>query len=177
MAASADTADPVIIKKYANRRLYDTESSSYVTLDHIAEMTRAGREFKVVDARTGEDITRSVLTQIIMEEEAHGRTMLPLNFLRQLIAMYGDSMQSLMPDYLEAAMEAFQRNQAQLQRAMTGAMAANPIAEMARRNMEIFAGATAAPKAGGETAADKAEVAELKAELAALREKIDRLGE
>src|SRR3546814_9183989 len=102
MAASAP-GDTVIIKKYANRRLYNTESSSYITLEHLAEMVRAKREFKVVDARTGEDITHNVLTQIIMDQESSGKTMLPANFLRQLIAMYGDSMQGLVPQYLEAS--------------------------------------------------------------------------
>ncbi|MCR5869752.1 polyhydroxyalkanoate synthesis repressor PhaR [Sphingomonas sp. J344] len=91
MKKTAQTDGPVIIKKYANRRLYNTESSSYITLDHLAAMTREGRDFKVVDAKTDEDITHNVLTQIIMEEEARGQTLLPVNFLRQLIALYGDS--------------------------------------------------------------------------------------
>src|SRR3546814_20355930 len=112
MAASAP-GDTVIIKKYANRRLYNTESSSYITLEHLAEMVRAKREFKVVDARTGEDITHNVLTQIIMDQESRGKTMLPANFLRQLIAMSGDSMQGLVPQYLEAPMEAFQPHTSQ----------------------------------------------------------------
>ena len=101
----------VTIKKYANRRLYDTESSTYITLDRLAQMVREGREFEVVDAKTGEDITRQVLTQIIVEEEARGSTMLPINFLKQLIGLYGNSMQNMVPSYLEAAMDAFQRNQ------------------------------------------------------------------
>ena len=105
MAASRSEDDVVIIKKYANRRLYDTESSSYITLERLAEMVRQKREFKVVDAKTGEDITRGVLTQIIMDEEARGSTMLPVNFLRQLISMYGDQMQSVVPQYLEASLE------------------------------------------------------------------------
>ena len=90
---------PVIIKKYANRRLYNTETSSYITLEHLAAMTREGRDFKVVDAKSEEDITHNILTQIIMEEESRGQTMLPVNFLRQLIAMYGDSMQQMVPGY------------------------------------------------------------------------------
>ena len=105
MAASRSDDDVVIIKKYANRRLYDTESSSYITLERLAEMVRQKREFKVVDAKTGEDITRGVLTQIIMDEESRGATMLPVNFLRQLISMYGDQMQSVVPQYLEASLE------------------------------------------------------------------------
>ena len=102
---------PVTIKKYANRRLYNTETSSYITLDHLAAMTREGRDFQVFDARTGEEITRSVLTQIVMEEEATGQTMLPVPFLRQIISMYGDSMQSMVPHYLEASMAAFAEQQ------------------------------------------------------------------
>ncbi|HEY6916770.1 MAG TPA: polyhydroxyalkanoate synthesis repressor PhaR, partial [Allosphingosinicella sp.] len=166
-----------IIKKYANRRLYDTGSSSYITLDHLAAMVREKKEFKVIDAKSGEDITRSVLTQIIMEEESRGSTMLPVNFLRQLIAMYGDSMQNMVPQYLEASLDAFQRNQSQFRDAMAGALssgpfAGGPFAEMARRNMEMFqaamrgaAPAAAPAKAEGDT---KSELADLKAQLAAL---------
>ena len=113
----------VIIKKYANRRLYNTETSSYITLEHLAAMTREGRDFKVVDARTDEDITHNVLTQIIMEEESRGQTMLPVNFLRQLISLYGDSMQAMVPGYLEASMESFRRNQEQFKSAVEGAFA------------------------------------------------------
>ena len=107
----AKSADKVTIKKYANRRLYDTESSSYITLDRLAAMIREGRDFEVVDAKTGEDITHQVLTQIIVDEESRGSTMLPVNFLRQLIGLYGGQMQGAVPPYLEAAMEAFQKNQ------------------------------------------------------------------
>ena len=94
-------SDPVIIKKYANRRLYNTQTSSYVTLDHLCEMVKEGTEFEVRDARTGEDITRSVLTQIIFEEEAKGQSLLPIKFLRQLIRFYGDSLQGFVPGYLD----------------------------------------------------------------------------
>ena len=125
MAARSE-GDPVIIKKYANRRLYDTESSTYITLERLAQMVRQKREFKVVDAKTGEDITRSVLTQIIMDEEARGSEMLPVNFLRQLIGMYGDQMQAVVPQYLEASLEQLQRNQSQIRDAMAGAFATNP---------------------------------------------------
>src|SRR5688572_8494163 len=138
MAASASGDDVVIIKKYANRRLYDTESSSYITLERLAEMVRQKREFKVVDAKSGDDITHNILTQIIMEEEARGTTMLPVNFLRQLISMYGDSMQSMVPQYLESSLEAFQRNQSQFRDALAGAFSSGPLAEIARRNMELF---------------------------------------
>jgi polyhydroxyalkanoate synthesis repressor PhaR len=180
----AGESDVVIIKKYANRRLYNTETSSYITLEHLAGMTRDGREFVVLDAKTDEDITHSVLTQIIMDEEARGETMLPVSFLRQLIAMYGDSMQSMVPQYLEASMDAFRRNQAQFHDAMKGAFAGGPFADIARRNMEMFEAAAKAFKTGtapgnkpAETAASKDdEIAALKAQLADLQSKVDRLG-
>ena len=181
MAASAP-GDTVIIKKYANRRLYNTESSSYITLEHLAEMVRQKREFKVVDAKSGEDITHNVLTQIIMEEEASGQSMLPVNFLRQLIGMYGDAMQPMVPQFLEESLDAFQRNQSQFRDAMAGAFAAGPFADLARRNMEMFAAATGGKAAKAEDKASqaepetKAELAELKAQLAALQEKLDQLG-
>ncbi|WP_114951866.1 polyhydroxyalkanoate synthesis repressor PhaR [Sphingosinicella terrae] len=185
MAASRSDDDVVIIKKYANRRLYDTESSAYITLERLAQMVRQKRDFKVVDAKSGDDITRSVLAQIIMEEEARGATMLPVNFLRQLISLYGDSMQSVVPDYLEASLEALQRNQNQFREAMAGAFATNPFAEMARRNMEMFTAAAATgrgspagePPVTGEPAADtKSELAALKSQLQELQKKLDKLG-
>jgi polyhydroxyalkanoate synthesis repressor PhaR len=179
MGAPRSDDDVVIIKKYANRRLYDTESSSYITLERLAEMVRQKRQFKVVDAKTGEDLTRGVLTQIIMDEEARGATMLPVNFLRQLISMYGDQMQAVVPQYLEASLEALQRNQSQFRDAMAGALAANPFAELARRNMEMFT--AAGPAEPGKTAPagddTRAELAELKAQLAALQQKLDKLSE
>ena len=181
MASPRSDDDVVIIKKYANRRLYDTESSTNITLERLAQMVRQKRQFQVVDAKSGEDITRSVLAQIIMEEEARGATMLPVNFLRQLISMYGDSMQSVVPHYLEASLDQLQRNQSQLREAMAGALAANPFAEIARRNMEMFtatAGGRKPAEAAPEPAKDdtKAELAALKAELAELQKKLDRLG-
>ncbi|HBC55135.1 MAG TPA: polyhydroxyalkanoate synthesis repressor PhaR, partial [Alphaproteobacteria bacterium] len=103
--------EPVIIKKYANRRLYNTASSRYVTLEQLSEMVKSGEEFRVLDAKTDEDITRSVLTQIIFEEENKGQNLLPVNFLRQLIQMYGNALQPFVPSYLETAMETFLRNQ------------------------------------------------------------------
>src|SRR5438132_4033727 len=130
----------VTIKKYANRRLYDTESSTYITLDRLAQMVREGREFEVVDAKSGEDITRQVLTQIIVDEESRGTTMLPINFLKQLIGLYGNSMQNFVPQYLEAAMDAFQRNQS----AVKDAFGANVFADIAKRNMAMFEGASRA---------------------------------
>ena len=170
----------VVVKKYANRRLYNTESSSYITLEHLAAMTRAGRDFKVVDARTDEDITHNVLTQIIMDEESRGETMLPVNFLRQLIGMYGGQMQSVVPGFLEASMDSLRRNQEQFRTAVEGAWAGSPFAELVQRNMAMFEAATAAfnpaAKGAGSTAASKdAEIAALKAELARLREKVDKL--
>jgi polyhydroxyalkanoate synthesis repressor PhaR len=182
MAASRSEDGVVIIKKYANRRLYDTESSSYITLERLAEMVRQKRDFKVVDAKTGEDLTRGVLAQIIMEEEARGATMLPVNFLRQLISMYGDQMQAVVPQYLEASLDQLQRNQSQFREAMAGAFAANPFAEIARRNMEMFTAAGAGKadagedKPGaGEPGGNKAELAALKAQLAELQQKLDKL--
>lgn len=169
----------VIIKKYANRRLYNTETSSYITLGDLAAMTREGREFKVVDAKTEDDITHNVLTQIIMEEESRGGAMLPVNFLRQLISMYGDSMQAMVPGYLEASMDGFRRNQAQLRTAFEGAFAQTPFAEIAKRNMAMFEAATQAftPPAPGAPASKDDEIAALKAELAKLQEKVEKLGE
>jgi polyhydroxyalkanoate synthesis repressor PhaR len=174
----ARSSDKVTIKKYANRRLYDTESSAYITLDRLAEMVREGREFEVVDAKTGEDITRQVLTQIIVDEEARGSTMLPVNFLKQLIGLYGNSMQGMVPQYLEAAMDAFQRNQSAFQEAFGGKM----FADLAKRNMQMFEGAsrafggpTAKPNDKAEKPANESEIDQLKAELEALRTKVDRL--
>jgi polyhydroxyalkanoate synthesis repressor PhaR len=114
----AAAAPMVVVKKYANRRLYNTETSSYITLDNLAEMVRAGRDFAVYDAKTSEDITRSVLTQIIVEEESKGRAMLPTTFLRHLIGFYGDSVQSLVPRYLEQSMASFAHQQQQMRDAM-----------------------------------------------------------
>ena len=171
----AKSSAKVTIKKYANRRLYDTESSTYITLDRLAAMVREGREFEVVDAKTGEDLTRAVLTQIIVDEESRGTTMLPVNFLRQLIGLYGNQMQGMVPQYLEAAMDAFQKNQS----AMRDAFGANAFAEIAKRNMALFEDASRAfvPKAKAEPAKSKGEtdMDELRAELAALQAKIDKL--
>lgn len=178
---AGDEKAPVTIKKYANRRLYNTETSSYITLEHLAQMTRAGRDFRVVDAKTEEDITHNVLTQIIMEEEGRGQTLLPVSFLRQLIALYGDSMQAVVPGYLEASMESFRRNQEQFRTAVEGAFAGSPFAEMAKRNMAMLDAATQAFKPQARPAVQPAgskdaEIAALKAEVAALHDKVEKLG-
>ncbi|QJU58990.1 polyhydroxyalkanoate synthesis repressor PhaR [Sphingomonas sp. AP4-R1] len=189
MAKSSNTSGPVVIKKYANRRLYNTESSSYITLDFLAQMTRDGREFKVIDAKTEEDITHNILTQIIMEEETRGQTMLPVGFLRELISLYGDSMQAMVPQYLEASMEAFRSNQAQFRQAMQGAFAGGPFAEIAKRNMDMMeaaaqafkvkGGGKGAPAAGAAPEAGEAkdDLATLKEQMAALQAKLDKIGE
>jgi polyhydroxyalkanoate synthesis repressor PhaR len=164
----------VTIKKYANRRLYDTESSAYITLDRLAQMVREGREFEVVDAKSGEDITRQVLTQIIVDEEARGgETMLPINFLKQIIGLYGNSMQNMVPQYLEAAMEAFQRNQSAVRDALGG----NLLADIAKRNMALFEDAAQAfkPKPKSEARPASSDMDQLRAELAALQAKVDKL--
>ena len=183
-AENGGATAPVTIKKYANRRLYNTETSSYITLEHLAAMTREGRDFKVVDARTDEDITHNVLTQIIMEEESRGQTMLPVSFLRQLISLYGDSMQAMVPGYLAASMDSFRHNQDQFRTAVEGAFAGSPFAEMAKRNMAMFDAAAQAFKPTAAKPAQPAtppaskddEIAALKAELAALHDKVERLG-
>jgi polyhydroxyalkanoate synthesis repressor PhaR len=175
----AKSSAKVTIKKYANRRLYDTESSSYITLDRLAEMVREGREFEVVDAKSGEDITRQVLTQIIVDEESRGSTLLPINFLKQIIGLYGNSMQTFVPQYLEAAMDAFQRNQS----AVRDAFGSSMLADMAKRNMSFFENAAQAftppgkkgPQAGGKPETRTDEVEELRAALEALQAKVDKL--
>ena len=183
MKKSLGSDGVVTIKKYANRRLYNTETSSYITLEHLAAMTREGRDFKVIDARSEDDITHNVLTQIIMEEEGRGQTMLPVSFLRQLISMYGDSMQAVVPGYLEASMDSFRRNQAQFKSAVEGAFAHTPFADIAKRNLEMFESATKAfkpavagmmPGSVGAGAKDE-EIATLKAELVRLQAKVDKL--
>jgi polyhydroxyalkanoate synthesis repressor PhaR len=136
-------------------------------------MVREGREFEVVDAKTGEDITRQVLTQIIVDEEARGATMLPLNFLKQLIGLYGNSMENIVPQYLEAAMDAFQRNQSAVRDAFSG----NVLADMAKRNMAMFEDASRVftNKKADAQKPSSSEMEQLRAELAALQAKVDRL--
>jgi polyhydroxyalkanoate synthesis repressor PhaR len=166
----------VVIKKYANRRLYDTESSSYITLDTLAKMIREGRDVEVIDAKSGEDITHQVMTQIIVDEEAAGANMLPVNFLKELIGLYGGSMQGAVPNYLEAAMDAFKQQQSAM---LSGAFDPGMFADMAKRNMEMFGSAAQAFSAGSASGRaskdDSDEVAKLKAELAALKAKVDKL--
>ena len=140
---NAGSDGPITIKKYANRRLYNTATSSYVTLDHLSEMVKAGKDFVVYDAKTGEDITRSVLTQIIFEMEGKGQSLLPIRFLRQLIRFYGDSMQALVPGYLDLSMEAFSRNQEEFRKQLSqalggGASAFKEFESHVRNNMAIF---------------------------------------
>jgi polyhydroxyalkanoate synthesis repressor PhaR len=133
--------NPVIVKKYANRRLYNTESSSYITLDNLAEMVREDRDFVVYDAKSGEDITRGVLTQIIVEEEGKGKAMLPTNFLRQLIGFYGNNMQSVVPRYLEQAMSSFARQQEKVREAMQKTISPflpPGMEDVGRKNLEMM---------------------------------------
>ena len=133
---------PVVIKKYANRRLYNTATSAYVTLDHLSQMVKDKTDFVVYDAKTGDDITRPVLTQIIFEEESKGgQTLLPIPFLRQLIAFYGDSLQSVVPQYLEMSMTTFARNQEQMRKYLQNAFGFNPFQQfesMGKQNMAMF---------------------------------------
>ncbi|MBO1074027.1 polyhydroxyalkanoate synthesis repressor PhaR [Roseomonas marmotae] len=182
---------PVVIKKYANRRLYNTEASSYVTLEDLAGMVRAGRDFAVYDAKTGDDITRGVLTQIIVEEEAKGQNLLPIPFLRQLIGLYGDSVQSLVPRYLEFAMGSFARQQEQMRQSVEQAMGGfNPFQapfsgfeEVGKQNMAMMERAMSLfspfpPRKEGTPGAgrpDEDEVEHLRAELAAAQTQLAQL--
>ncbi|MEO1918458.1 MAG: polyhydroxyalkanoate synthesis repressor PhaR [Paracoccaceae bacterium] len=195
MADKHDTdAAPIIIKKYANRRLYNTEKSSYVTLSHLAGMVRDGSDFVVTDAKSGEDITRSVLTQIIFEEESKGHNMLPTKFLRQVISLYGDSFQGFVPGYLDASMEAFTKNQGAIREKMQGAISGNPAVvgfeTLAKQNMEWFDNAMRmfTPTSGSDAGADSApkaepvkqdtsdvELGDLKAQLAQMQEQLSKL--
>jgi len=136
-----DGAKPVVVKKYANRRLYNTATSSYVTLDDLAKLIKEGGDFIAQDAKTAEDITRSVLTQIIVEQEQKGQNLLPTSFLRQLISFYGDSMQVLVPGYLEQAMIAFARNQEQMRKNLQATFGIFPFGqfeEMGKQNIALF---------------------------------------
>ena len=135
---SETTPEKIVIKKYANRRLYNTAKSSYVTLDDLSKMVRAKQDFAVYDAKSGDDITRSVLTQIIFEEEAKGQSMLPTKFLRQIISLYGDTLQGVVPSYLDASMETFAQNQDRLRQAFGGNPAMANFESMAHGNMEWF---------------------------------------
>jgi polyhydroxyalkanoate synthesis repressor PhaR len=186
-APKAADKPPVVVKKYANRRLYNTESSSYITLDNLADMVRQGRDFVVYDAKTGEDITRSVLTQIIVEEEGKGRALLPTAFLRQLIGFYGDQMQSLVPRFLEQAMSALTQQQEQMRSAMQKTMGNlfpfGNMEEVGRQNMAMmeralslftpfYRGADGGD--GNASGANQAqEIAQLRAEVENLRRQLE----
>lgn len=189
----------VVIKKYANRRLYNTSTSTYVTLDDLATMVKGGTDFLVYDAKTGEDITRSVLTQIIFEEENKGTNLLPINFLRQLIRFYGDSMQAFVPGFLEFSLENLSKEQGKLTSQMTESWGADPfkaMQETAARNMTMFndamkvfnpfaaamggvAGApgTVPPPPGArpQQAPGKDDLQALKEQLAAMQQKLDSI--
>ncbi|GGE46412.1 methyl-accepting chemotaxis protein [Marinicauda pacifica] len=192
----AQTGDVIIIKKYANRRLYDTSASRYVTLEHLRDLVRAGKDFQVVDAKSGDDLTRSVLGQIIFEQESKGENLLPVEFLRQVIGFYGDSMQSFVPEYLRLTMETLSRQQDAIKDKLSGTSGNNAPAltlleEQARRNMAMFEQAmsmftpfttrsSATPANGSAEPAqpasgDKDEVKALRQELDAMRAKLDRL--
>jgi polyhydroxyalkanoate synthesis repressor PhaR len=138
----AGTGDTVVIKKYANRRLYNTASSAYVTLEDLAKMVREGTDFQVFDAKTNDDLTRQILTQIIFEEESRGEALLPVQFLRQLIGFYGGQMQGVLPSYLEMSLDSFSRQQEQMRGQFSKAFGAAPGAgildEAVKRNMAMF---------------------------------------
>ena len=192
---------PVVVKKYANRRLYNTATSSYVTLEDLAKMIKAGGDFVVYDAKTGDDITRSVLTQIIVEQEQKGQNLLPISFLRQLIGFYGDSMQFLVPGYLEQAMIAFTGNQEQMRNSLRTTFGIFPFGqfeEMGKQNIALFERAlkmlsphaSEAPYAseaksaasdtpqpsGGTPEAEDPRLRRLEAQIEALRQQLETLG-
>jgi len=186
-AKSATTnANPVVVKKYANRRLYNTETSSYITLETLAEMVRGGRDFVVYDAKTGEDITRSVLTQIIVEEESKGgASMLPIPFLRQLIGFYGDSLQGLVPSFLEQAMGSFAQQQKQMRATLqqtVGTFLPPGLEEVSRQNIAMmeramglfapFYRAQAEAASTAKAAAPPDEIDQLRAEVERLRSEL-----
>jgi polyhydroxyalkanoate synthesis repressor PhaR len=183
----ADVKEPVTIKKYANRRLYNTGTSTYVTLEDLAKMVKDGEDFVVYDAKTGEDITRSVLAQIIFEQEnKEGQSLLPINFLRQLIRFYGDSMQMLVPRYLETSIDSLTREQGKFREQMAQAFGVSgfgPLEDQVRRNMEMFEKTFAmfAPFARGEKmAGDKPrgsdDIDDLKRQLDEMQKRLDRMG-
>ena len=189
--------DRIVIKKYANRRLYNTGSSSYVTLEDLAELVKAGDDFVVYDAKTGEDITRPVLTQIIFEAEnsATGQNLLPIQFLRQLIRLYGDQMQSFVPSYLEMSLDAFSKQQERMREQMAGTFGATPgfglFDEQVKQNLALFdraikmftpafparAGASAEPPPSPPPASEPKgdDLADLKSQIEAMRAQIDKL--
>ncbi|MBI1328690.1 MAG: polyhydroxyalkanoate synthesis repressor PhaR [Alphaproteobacteria bacterium] len=184
--------EPITIKKYANRRLYNTATSSYVTLDHLSQMVKDGTNFVVLDARTGEDITRSVLTQIIFEEEGKGQNLLPIKFLRQLIRFYGDSLQAFVPGYLDLSMDSFAKNQEAMKNRVAEAFGggSQALEAMTRQNLAMFERAMKmftpfAPMGGargeddGKPAETKTrqseEINELKSEIEEMRKQLSEL--
>ncbi|ODN72621.1 polyhydroxyalkanoate synthesis repressor PhaR [Methylobrevis pamukkalensis] len=183
---------PTIIKKYANRRLYNTGTSTYVTLEDLAQMVKGGEDFIVHDAKSGEEITRSVLTQIIFEQEGKGQNLLPVTFLRQLIRFYGDSMQTLVPGYLEQSIASLTREQEKFRQTMThtfGGTGLEAMEEQVRRNAEMFekamrmfipfaAGETGegAPKPAEAPEARSADIDGLKEQIEAMQRRLDKLG-
>jgi len=189
---TASDAKPVVVKKYANRRLYNTATSTYVTLEDLAKMIKDGGNFVAYDAKSGEDITRSVLTQIIVEQEHKGQNLLPTSFLRQLISLYGDSMQFLVPGYLEQAMVAFARNQEQMRKSLQATFGIFPFGqfeEMGKQNMALFERAlrmlapyaleekSTPPEAGTPTAgAEDPRLKRLEAQIDALTQQLEALG-
>jgi polyhydroxyalkanoate synthesis repressor PhaR len=172
---------PVIVKKYANRRLYNTESSSYITLENLAEMVRKDRDFVVYDAKSGEDITRTVLTQIIVEEEGKGNAMLPTNFLRQLIGFYGDNVQSVVPRYLEQAMTSFTRQQETMRETVQktiGPFLPPGMEDISRKNMAMMERAMTLFTPfyrEGEPKAPPGPAQEYQEEILSLRAEVERL--
>lgn len=190
---SKDT-DTIVIKKYANRRLYNTGTSAYVTLEDLAEMVQKGEEFTVNEAKTGDDITHAVLTQIIFEQEAKtGNTLLPTSFLRQLISFYGDQMQMVVPSYLEHSMSALTEQQEKFKEQITNSMEANPvianmaapmqlIEEQVKKNTEMFQQAMSmfspfamSSQGEEEKTGEKSELDELKEQLKSMQDKIDKI--
>ncbi|BCW87748.1 hypothetical protein sos41_08780 [Alphaproteobacteria bacterium SO-S41] len=187
---------PITIKKYANRRLYNTATSSYVTLEHLRDMVKEGVEFNVYDAKSGDDITRSVLAQIIFEEEGkQGQTMLPINFLRQLIKFYGDRLQAYVPSYLEMSMEGLSKNAENVRQGITDAFGKLPLPgfeDIARQNVQMFQrtlkmfspfgrfgrgseGGTEAEATDAPKATESDEISELKSQLDAMKKQLDGL--
>ena len=167
--------EPVVIKKYANRRLYNTGTSTYVTLDDLAVMVKKGEDFTVQDAKSGEDITHSVLTQIIFEQESKtGNTLLPISFLRQLISYYGDQMQMVVPSYLEHSMQAFTEQRSRLAERAAENGTASEIEEEARRTAETFHPAFRATRRQNRRA-DLRDIEDLRAQFRTLQERLDRL--
>ena len=178
MAKRSAEGEPIIIKKYANRRLYNTDTSSYITLDDLAKMVRENVDFHVLDAKSGDDITHTILTQIIVEEESHGSHMLPVSFLRDLIRMYGNSMQAMMPSYLEASMTNLQKNREQIQEAFAKGLETNPLAQMAEANFKMMQNAAEAfiPGRAKSPKPDQSdELAQMRKQMAEMQKKLDEI--